>query len=56
MQVFRWVIFYYLIWSCIFIIFVFLEEIDIKVEENYIFSFFLIEMGYETLIMLTSSG
>ena len=33
----RWILFY-LIWSFILMIFVFLEERDIKVEQNYIFS------------------
>ena len=36
-QVFRWILFY-LIWPCIFMFFVFLEERDIKVEQNYIFN------------------
>ena len=34
-QVFCWIVFD-LIWSCIFIFFVFLEERDIKVEQNWI--------------------
>ena len=34
-QVFRWIVFD-LIWSCIFIFFVFLEKRDIKVEQNWI--------------------
>ena len=36
---FCWIIFFfYHIWYCIFMFFVFLEERDIKVEQNYIFN------------------
>ena len=51
MQMFHWILFD-LIWSCIFMFFVFLEERDIKVEQNYIFS---PVVDYVTLTKLTSS-
>ena len=53
-QIFSWILFY-LVFLCFF---VFLEEIDIKVEQNYIFrhlAIFLTKIGYKTLIRLTSS-
>ena len=50
---FRWILFD-LIWSCIFMVFVFLEERDIKVEQNYIFNLNFNRGGLENLTELIS--